>query len=249
MRNSQWLMIGLALALSGRVAIAELKVPRQTGWVVDKAQLFSSSEERRLAVALQELKAAESGAQMAVLTVPTLKGDSLELFSIRVVEEWKLGKKDIDNGLLLLIVRDDRKIRIEVGYGLEGKLNDARCGDIIRSMGPFFRERRFADGALSAVGQIQQYLTGKRPSGMPTRPSRSRSRRGSSPGVMLMLFILFFVLPAIMRWRYGVGHTIFIGGGGFRSGGGGGFSGGGFSGGGFSGGGGSFGGGGASGSW
>ena len=247
MRSTQWLMMGVVLALSGRVAVAELKVPRHTGWVVDQAQLFSSSEEQRLTAALQGLKAAKSGAQMAVLTVPALKGDSLELFSVRVVEAWKLGKKDIDNGLLLLIVRDDRKIRIEVGYGLEGRLNDARCGDIIRGMGPFFREGRFADGAMSAIGEVQQHLTGTRPAGLPARPARSRSRKGNSPGFMLLLFVLFFVLPAIMRRRYGRGHTIFIGGGGFR-GGGGGFSGGGF-GGGFSGGGGSFGGGGASGGW
>jgi uncharacterized protein len=243
MRRTQWLMMGLVLVLSGRVAVAELKVPRHTGWVVDQAQLFSSSEEQQLTAALQRLKATKSGAQMAVLTVPALKGDSLELFSVRVVEAWKLGKKDIDNGLLLLIVRDDRKIRIEVGYGLEGRLNDARCGDIIRGMGPFFRERRFADGAMSAIGEVQQHLTGTRPAGLPARPARSQSRRGNSPGFMLLL-ILFFVLPAIMRGRYGRGHTIFIGGGGFRGGGGGGFSGGGFSGGG-----GSFGGGGASGSW
>ncbi len=244
MRKATWLILALVVVLSGGTAVGELKVPRHSGWVVDEAKLFSASEEQRMVTALQGLKASPSGAQMAVLTVPSLKGDSLELFSMRVVEAWKLGRKDVDNGLLLLISRDDRKIRIEVGYGLEGKLNDARCGDIIRDMGPFFRERRFADGAMFAIGEIQLRLTGRRPSGAPAPISRSRSKRNDSPGLFLLFFVLFFVLPAVLRWRYGFGHTIFIGGGGFRGGGGGGFSGGGFSGGG-----GSFGGGGASGSW
>lgn len=243
MRNAQRLAIALILLCSSGAVIAELKVPRLTGRVVDEAQLFSSSEEKQITAVLQALESATSGAQMAVLTLPSLKGDALELFSMRVVDAWKLGKKEIDNGLLLLIVRDDRKIRLEVGYGIEGTLNDARAGDIIRGMAPFFREQRFADGALFAIGEVQQRLTGQRPSTLPTRPPRSGSQRRRSPVGMLFFVFLFFVLPTFMRWRHGWHHTIFVGGGGLRGGGGG------FSGGGFSGGGGSFGGGGASGSW
>ena len=183
---------------------------------------------------------------MAILTVPSLKGDSLELFSIRVVEQWKLGKKDIDNGLLLLISRDDHKMRLEVGYGLENRLIDARCGDIIRSMGPYFREQRFSDGALCAIASVQEVLTGSRPSGLPAVPARASGKR-KGPDLFFLLIIFFvFVLPMIRHRRLGLGHTIFLGGG-YR--GGGGFGGGGFSGGGFSGGGGGFGGGGASGGW
>ena len=249
MRRSSWTVLGLVLALCGHAALAELEVPRHTGWVVDRAQMLSQSEEQRITTALQGLKAARGGAQMAVLTIPSLEGDSLEMFSMRVVESWKLGRKDIDNGLLLLIVRDDRKIRLEVGYGLEGRLNDARCGDIIRDMGPFFRDRRFADGAMFAVGRVQQHLTGNAPAGVPRQPARSRSRSRTSPGMLLLFIIFFFILPAIFRSRYGWGHTIYIGGSRHRGSGLGGFSGGGFSGGGFSGGGGGFGGGGASGGW
>ena len=245
MRRFKLAAIGLALLVGAQLAVAELPVPRLSGRVVDNAKLFSAADERRITATLEQLQAAPNGAQMAVLTVPSLKHDSLELFSIRVVEAWKLGKKDVDNGLLLLISRDDRQMRLEVGYGLEGKLTDARCGDIIRSMGPYFRKQRFADGVLCAIGSVQEQLTGSRPSGVPAVPrSTSGKRKGFDPFFLIILFFVF-VLPAIRHRRLGLGHTIFLVGG-HR---GGGFGGGGFGGGGFSGGGGGFGGGGASGGW
>jgi uncharacterized protein len=246
MRRTIPLLALFSLLLAVGSGVAELSVPRHTGWVVDKAKLFSPAEEQQISTMLQHLKLAKQGSQMAVLTVPSLKGDALELFSIRVVEAWQLGKKDVDNGLLLLIARDDRKLRFEVGYGLEGRLTDARCGDIIRAMQPYFREQRFSDGVRYAIGTVQEHLTGARPSGMPSVPVQT-SRKQKRPDILFMLIIIFFfVLPIIRQVRHGGGHTIFLGGG-YR--GGGSFRGGGFSGGGFSGGGGSFGGGGASGSW
>jgi uncharacterized protein len=249
MRKSTFWLISLVALLGVSSAIAELAVPRLTGRVVDNANMLTNNEELRITAALEALERAPQGAQMAVLTVPTLKGDALELFSIRVVEAWKLGKKEgtnADNGLLLLISSDDRDMRLEVGYGLEGRLTDARCGDITRGMSPYFKAQRFADGILYAIGTAQQQLTGSLPSGMPAVPRHSTRRKSSNGSFMLLLF-LFFILPAIMRGRLGWGHTIFLAGsGGFRGGGG---FGGGFGGGGFSGGGGSFGGGGASGSW
>jgi uncharacterized protein len=246
MRRSTFWLISLVALLGVSSSIAELTVPRLTGRVVDKAKMLTNNEEHRIKAALQALERAPQGAQMAVLTVPTLKGDALELFSIRVVEAWKLGNKEganADNGLLLLISRDDRTMRLEAAYGLEGRLTDARCGDIIRGMSPYFKAQRFGDGILFAIGSAQQQLTGSLPSGIPAVPRQS-GRRKSNGSFMLLLF-LFFILPAIMRGRLGWGHVLLassMGGGGFRGGGG-------FGGGGFSGGGGSFGGGGASGSW
>jgi len=238
--RSVWIFVVTVLLHAGvGVAGAELAVPALSGRVVDQASLFSAADEQRLTAALQGLESAPQGAQMAVLTVPSLDGDALELFSIRVVEAWKLGRKDVDNGLLLLISRDDHKIRFEVGYGLEGRLTDARCGDIIRGMGDYFRGQRFADGVLFAIGHVQAHLTGALPAGMPEQTAQSASKRGKPDFIFLLMVLIFFVLPAITRARYGWGHTIFLSGG----------RGGGFSGGGFSGGGGSFGGGGASGSW
>jgi uncharacterized protein len=236
----------LFVCLQGQLR-AELTVPPLTGRVVDRAGMLSAEEKQSITRALVALEATPNGAQAAVLTIPRLDGDSLEMFSMRVVEEWKLGKKNIDNGLLLLIVRDDRKMRIETGYGLEGRLTDARAGDIIRAMQPYFRARRYDQGILFAISETGTILTGKRVTPAPKRVARRSRDKGSF--LPWVIFLLFFVVPWVIRLRTGRGCTIFYGGyGGYRGSHRGGFSGGGF-GGGFSGGGGGFGGGGASGGW
>jgi uncharacterized protein len=235
----------LATALLAGAASAELAIPTLTGRVVDRAGMLSAAEERQITADLTALESREKGAQMAVLTIPTLANDSLELFSMRVAEKWKLGRKDTDNGLLLLIVRDDRKIRIEAGYGLEDRLNDARCGDIIRAMQPYFRAHRYEQGIQFAVSEVGVMLTGQRLTAAPQRvPARSRRSKDRERYVGITFFLLFFIIPWLIRWRTGRGTTIFYGGyGGYRGSHRGGFSGG------FSGGGGGFGGGGASGGW
>ena len=92
-----------------------------------------------------------------MLTIPSLEDDDLELFSMRVVENWKLGQEKEDNGALLLIAWQEKKIRIEIGYGLEGILTDAKCGLIIRNvMAPLFQSGKYGEGVLSAV----QYMGG-----------------------------------------------------------------------------------------
>lgn len=133
---------------------AALDVPPLERRVTDLAGILSSSVVTTLEAELEQLEA-ETGAQLAVLTVPSLDGEVLESYSLRVVETWKLGTEELDNGVLLLIARDDRKIRIEVGYGLEGVLPDARCGRIIDSvMTPAFRQGEFSEGTLRAVALI-----------------------------------------------------------------------------------------------
>ena len=245
---------------------AERAVPALTGRVVDQAGMLGA-DAMRVENAIHGLEQA-TGGQMAILTVPTLGNDALESFSMRVAEAWKIGRRGQDNGALLVLVRDSHKIRLEIGYGWEGSINDARAGDIIRSLGPFFRADRFGDGCIHAVGQVQRLVTGKPPTGMPAPPAGA-----ATPGVqgdddiqiggvridpiwIFVAFIVFFVLIGTLSnrrrgttydgrrtYRYGKGWSS---GGGGISWSGGGFSSGGSS---FSGGGGSFGGGGASGSW
>jgi uncharacterized protein len=237
-----WLALGLALLTA--VARGELAVPRLTGRVVDKANLLSASDRQRIDDRIRGLESA-TGGQVAVLIIPSLDGDSLEEFSLRVAEAWKIGHKGKDDGALLLVSKNDRKIRWEIGYGWEGQVNDARAGDIIRAMGPFFREGKYAQGIDYAIAELQTYITGQRPAGAPPHiePRRHRER---TPGGVFFAFVLIFILLSSLggfgRRRFGVGPVIFLGGGG-------GFGGGGGGGGGFSGGGGSFGGGGASGGW
>jgi len=127
-------------------------VPYLSGRVNDYAGMLSSGVARDLEERLRAHEEQTSN-QVVVLTVATLEGNVIEDFSIRVAEAWKLGQRDKDNGVLFLIVRDDRKLRIEVGDGLEGVLTDARCSQIIRhEVVPRFKNGDF-DGGINAGGE------------------------------------------------------------------------------------------------
>ena len=236
-------------ALFALRVVAELPVPALTGRVVDQAGILGG-DAARVENAILGLEQA-TGGQMAVLTVPTLGNDALESFSMRVAEAWKIGRKGKDNGALLVVVRDSHDIRLEVGYGWEGNVNDARAGDISRGMGPFFRAGRFGDGCVYAVGQVQGFVTGKRPAGTPLLPANtSQPAQGAGDlhvggmrvdfGLVLFVLVILLVIFGPNRGNtYGGRSSGGWSGGGFSSGGGGGFSGCG----------GSSGGGGASGKW
>jgi len=117
---------------------AEVPVPALTGRVVDLTGTLTADQKTALEAKLAAFEA-EKGAQIAVLLVPTTQPEAIEQYSIRVVEAWKLGRKGVDDGVLLLIAKNDRKMRIEVGYGLEGVLPDAVAKRIISEViTPFF---------------------------------------------------------------------------------------------------------------
>lgn len=206
-------------------AAAGLDVPPLTGRVVDRAGIFGADGTAKIEQAIRQLESATGGGQMAVLAVPTLDDTPIEEFGIAVMDKWKIGNKDKDDGIILIIAVKDRKMRIEVGYGWEGEINDARAGDMIRALGPYFRENRYADGVVNTVGQVQQYVTGK--------VSDSERKPGNSSFLPIVIFCAIFA-GVFFFGRRGSG----FGGGGFGGGGGG-----------FSGGGGRGGGGGASGGW
>ena len=248
--------------------LAALDVPKLKGQVNDYANVLSSSEERQIEEVLAGLEQSTS-AQAAVLTIPSLEGDALESFSIRTVDEWTLGQAGEDNGVLILLALAEKKVRIEVGYGLEGSLTDAKSGYIIREiMVPYFQKGDYAGGlyasakAVSGVITADADISSEQIAG--TSGSSSRSRRGVLPfnflfGVMFVIFALLRGFGrAFGRRSYrrtggmgGLGSALFwgsvLGSASRRNNRRGGFGGGGF--GGFSGGGGGFGGGGASGGW
>ncbi len=187
--------------------------------------------------------------QIVLLIIPTLNDYPLEEYANETAIKNKIGTKKNDNGILLLVVKNDRKVRIEVGYGLEGALPDALASSIIRNvMIPYFRNDDYYGGITEGINAIILATKGE------YKPDKKHSsHNGSGPGIFTLLFIIFIIISFFIRGgRGGRGGFIYYGGG-FGSGGGfsggGGSSGGGFGGGGFSGGGGSFGGGGASGSW
>ena len=226
-------------------------LPELTGRIVDRAQVFSLEDKARLEEAVQALETS-TGGQMAVLTLPELRGWSIEEFCIRLAEKWQIGHKGSDNGALLLFSLRDRQLRLEIGYGWEGEINDARAGDIIRAMGAYFRNQDFAGGTLYAIRKVESLVTGHEAaaSGEAEAYSQADSEADSQLTKSDILFLLFFFGIAgtiLIMALFGRGRGSGFGGGGFGGFGGGGFSGGGGRG--FSGGGGSFGGGGASGRW
>jgi len=242
--------------------------PPPAQWFTDAANVVDSSAATALNEKLHNFEQ-QSGAQFIVYVFPSLEGESMEDFTIHCAEKWKVGNKKYDNGLILFVFVNDKKIRIEVGYGLEGTVTDAISSRVIRDdIAPHFKEGDYAGGLNAGADALIARISGKEAPVEPVRTSSSRRSSGSSDGsnvqcgLLLVVLFVVFVLPylAIGRGRrrgcggggcfwplffLGGGRGITFGGGG----GGGGWGGGGGGFGGFSGGGGSFGGGGASGGW
>jgi len=244
------------LALWAPAQAFALDVPPLRGHVNDTADLLSPTAEQALE---QKLSSYEQRTQhqFALLTIDSLDGDSLEDFSIRVVEQWKLGQKGKDDGLLLLVVKGDRKLRIEVGYGLEGDITDAFSSQVIRKvLTPAMRAGNAEAGIQGAFDVLMPKAAGEAvPAGAVGSQGRKKSNGSPFALVGLLFFLLPFLLPLLFLRGRSRGRGFLIGGlgGGFGgygggwggSGGGGGGGGGGWGG----GGGGGFGGGGSSGSW
>ncbi|MCP4202971.1 MAG: YgcG family protein [bacterium] len=139
---------------------AALEVPYLSGRVTDLADLISAETEARISARVEEFEN-RTGSQIAVLTIPSLEGEALEQFSLRVAETWGLGRAEQDDGVLLLVARDDRKMRIEVGYGLEADLTDAESGRILRNiLTPRFKAGDFDGGIEQGVDAIVGTLEG-----------------------------------------------------------------------------------------
>lgn len=168
------------LVLVPTVAAQTAEVPYLTGRVVDNAELLGADTRRRLAETLRRHEQ-KTGNQIAVLTVPTIHGESIEEYAVRVFEQWKLGEKGKDNGVLVVVVPQDRRMRIEVGYGLEGMLTDAHASRIIRNlMTPRFRKGDFSGGISRGVDAVVAQLEGKPAAADVDRPPAPRVRAGKS---------------------------------------------------------------------
>ena len=229
------LIAGIAVPSAGQ----DTPVPELKHYATDLSGTLSAEQVSQLDQLLSSFDKTTS-TQVVVLMVSSLNGEDLEEYSLRVAEANKVGRKGKDNGALLLVARNDRKARIEVGYGLEGALPDALAGQIIRQeISPHFRQGDYYGGLRAGVEAIMAATKNE----YKAEPASQTGRR-TSPGLFIVVVIIVFLLR-LVRWR---SRGIFWGGGPWLGGGGGGGWGGG-SGGGFGGGGGSFGGGGASGSW
>jgi len=245
-----WLL-SLAIVLLSLVAAGPARAlevpPLADRRIHDQANVLSPQLEAQLDAELRGYESS-TGHQLAVLIVPSLEGEALEDYTIRVVEAWQLGKKGKDDGVLLFISVSERKIRIEVGHGLEGELTDAFTSRIIRDvMAPAFRQgdTGIGFGIARAISAISAQTGGSGERLPPPRRTRSHDGGGLPPYVLLALVLLLFLgggrgmggLIVGSMLSGGLGRGGGWGGGGSRESGG------------FRGGGGSFGGGGASGGW
>lgn len=232
-----------------------LDIPAPTTyWVNDFAGVLKPETKERLESKLRTFEK-ETTTQIVVAIFPSLEDESLEDFTVRLAESWKIGQKNNNNGALFAIFMKEHKARIEVGYGLEGALTDALSSRIIRNeLAPDFKAGNYDAGVEKTVDAIMKAVRGEYTAPESAKPQTSYF------GLMVFFIIIVFIIIRVMRAPVTIGpysrrrrdDDTWGSGGGWFSGGsssGGGWSGGGSSGGGFSGGGGSFGGGGASGSW
>ena len=277
-RCARWLFLSL-LALVGftNASYAEVKIPALSARVTDLTQTLSAPQQQALEQKLAALEA-QKGSQIVVLIVPTTAPEEIAPFAIRVAEAWKLGRKGVDDGVLMLVAKEDRTLRIEVGYGLEGAIPDIAAKRIIEEMiTPRFRAGDFYGGIEQGVDRLIGLINGEP---LPPPKATSGGSGNSFGNIAPMALFLIFAVGGVLRSMFGrllgagvasavagVGGWMLFGGllgalgagalafflvlsgiGGMGFGGG---RGGGFGGGGggFSGGGGGFGGGGASGRW
>ena len=245
-------MLAVVLPLAIPALAAGPDFPHLTGRVVDQAGILSASTSEGLTEMLAQFEQA-TGKQVVVVTLSSLQGYQIEDFCYQLGRNWGIGQKGKNTGALLIVAPNERKVRIEVGYGLEGTLTDAASRIIIeREILPNFRHGDFNGGVVAGTAAIVALLGGN-PSAAGVSPGAQPSSDFEGSPWTLLITLAIFVIVLSLRNRFGqrsaVGRgmgaypPVFLPGGGFprgsRDGGGGGFSGGG----------GSFGGGGASGSW
>jgi uncharacterized protein len=270
-------LLAAAMLLFASPPAAAQDFPKLSGRVVDAADIIPPAEEAALTQKLQALETASSR-QLVVATVPSLQDYPIEDYGYRLGRAWGIGQKGANNGLILLVAPTERKVRIEVGYGLEPIVTDALSGQIIRErITPAFKAGDYPGGIAAGVDALaaqlqappeqaeQAAIAAAQRRQQQQQQSRQSAAGGVSPGALIFwgIVFLFVILPLLRggrrgrRYRRGGFPVILWGpglGGGGGGGGGGGWGGGGGGswgggGGGFSGGGGSFGGGGASGGW
>lgn len=233
---------------SAFVLFSAFTYPDYTGYVNDYAGFLSTETKEKINSLLTEVEK-KTSAEIAILTVPDLSSDTIENYAVKVFEQWKIGKKGKDNGILFVIAKEEREVRIEVGYGLESVITDGRAGDIIRKIIiPNFKEGNYEKGIVDAVlivsNDVSQFYNIKIDSISSEQINEIQSRP-KWRWIYNLFYLLLIIL--VISGRLGLFGLLFLssGRGGYWSSGRGGFGGGGF--GGFGGGG--SGGGGASGRW
>jgi uncharacterized protein len=187
----RWLSLFLLCLLPFTATAEEIAVPALTARVIDLTGTLTADQRATLEAKLQSLEV-QKGSQIAVLMVPTTKPEEIEQYSIRVTDQWKLGRKKVDDGVLLLIAKDDRKLRIEVGYGLEGALPDAIAKRIIaEDITPHFKQGDFYGGIAAGITRIDAVIKGEQ---LPPPAQRSSNKNDTSGIESYLFFLIIFAL-------------------------------------------------------
>ncbi len=206
LKNKRCFLIAFLLfTLSAGANLFAAKVPALRGRVNDYANVISSRDEQEMTEYLAAVEQS-TGAQIVVLTVPSLNGDDIASYAIRVCEEWKIGRNGKDDGALLLLAMEERDIRIEVGYGLEDKLTDVKCGLILRNVIiPEFREGGYSSGLVKGVKNMCGIVTGNANIVSHRVLNEEESDEGGEAVVFLIfwIFIFFIILTSrsgLLKW-------------------------------------------------
>jgi uncharacterized protein len=190
---------GLALLLAALLVRAEVAVPPLTARVTDLTGTLSGGAVTRIEAKLADLEA-KKGSQIAVLIVPTTQPEEIEQFGIRVEDTWKLGRKGVDDGAYLIVAKNDRRVRIEVGYGLEGALPDAVANRIIAdTITPHFKLGDYDGGVEAGVDQMISVVNGEP---LP-EPDRKWERHSGLGHFLPLLLVVVFVASGVLRAIFG----------------------------------------------
>lgn len=186
----------LALSLSFGVWAKDLAIPQLDNWVVDTTNTFTAAQKKTLSDRLQAFEE-NKGAQIFVLMVPSTKDEVIEQYTRRAYDQWKVGRKKIDDGVLLVVAKDDRRLRIEVGYGLEGAITDLQAGRIINEfITPYFKQGDYVAGINQGVDKIMDLVEGE---ALPP-PIKNQAVNTEDDGPLAMLIPMAFfalVLPPL----------------------------------------------------
>jgi uncharacterized protein len=185
----------VAIALGAPCARADVPVPRLSARVTDETATLTNEQRDALDSTLRDFEA-RKGAQIAILIVPTTQPETIEQYSIRVVEQWKLGRQRVDDGVLLIVAKNDRALRIEVGYGLEGALTDATSERIIaEKIVPRFPRGDFYGGLSAGVQSIMRVVSGEP---LPA-PQAQHGNADGAARLLPVLFVLTVVAGGLLR--------------------------------------------------
>jgi uncharacterized protein len=191
--------VGLVLLFGFALAGADVAVPPLASRVTDLTGTLSGGAVARIEAKLADLEA-KKGSQLAVLIVPTTQPDEIEQYGIRVADAWKLGRKGVDDGAILLVAKNDRRVRIEVGQGLEGALPDAIANRIItETITPHFKQADYDGGVEAGIDQMISVVNGEP---LP-QPDKKWERRSGLGNMLPVLLVVVFVVSGVLRAIFG----------------------------------------------